>query len=67
MINDCPSLTTPCFHPHSFLNQKPWHPMNFRNQARVWEAEQAKYEEEKKKAEAKVHWWTLQSGLKYSL
>lgn len=41
--------------------------MNFRNQARVWEAEQAKYEEEKKKAEAKVHWWTLQSGLKYSL
>mmetsp|Transcript_587 Transcript_587/g.1710 ORF Transcript_587/g.1710 Transcript_587/m.1710 type:complete len:297 (-) Transcript_587:90-980(-) len=25
---------------HNFLNQKPWHPSNFKNQARVYEAEQ---------------------------
>ncbi|RMZ56561.1 hypothetical protein APUTEX25_001408 [Auxenochlorella protothecoides] len=47
----------------SFLNQKPWHPMNFRNQARVWEAEQAKYEEEKKKAEAKAEFEAEQEYL----
>uniref|UniRef100_A0A1D2A8P4 CBF1-interacting co-repressor CIR N-terminal domain-containing protein n=1 Tax=Auxenochlorella protothecoides TaxID=3075 RepID=A0A1D2A8P4_AUXPR len=48
---------------HNFLNQKPWHPMNFRNQARVWEAEQAKYEEEKKKAEAKAEFEAEQEYL----
>lgn len=25
---------------HGFLNKKPWHPLNYRNQLRVWEAEQ---------------------------
>ena len=39
---------------HNFLNQKPWHPLNFRNQARVFEAEQAKIDADKKRAVAKV-------------
>lgn len=25
---------------HDFLNKKPWHPLNFRNQMRKWEAEE---------------------------
>lgn len=33
---------------HDFLNKKPWHPMNFRNQAKVWEAEQQHYENERR-------------------
>jgi hypothetical protein len=36
------------------LLQKPWHPLNFRNQARVWEVEQEHYATEKRKEEAKV-------------
>ncbi len=40
---------------HNFLNQKPWHPANFRNQAKVYEAEQNAIQAQKAKAEAKVH------------
>ena len=39
---------------HNFLNQKPWHPLNFRNQARVFEAEQEKIATKKRDAIAKV-------------
>ena len=39
---------------HNFLNQKPWHPANFRNQAKVFEAEQNAIRAQKAKAEAKV-------------
>lgn len=39
---------------HNFLNQKPWHPLNFRNQARVFEAEQEKLATKKRDAMAKV-------------
>lgn len=39
---------------HNFLNQKPWHPANFRNQAKVYEAEQNAIRAQKAKAEAKV-------------
>ena len=39
---------------HNFLNQKPWHPANFRNQAKVYEAEQNAIREQKAKAQAKV-------------
>jgi hypothetical protein len=33
---------------HDFLNKKPWHPSSFRNQVRVWEAQQEELEKEKK-------------------
>ncbi|KAK9809677.1 hypothetical protein WJX73_003655 [Symbiochloris irregularis] len=39
---------------HNFLNQKPWHPLNFRNQQRVFEAEQEKLDQERRNAEAKA-------------
>lgn len=39
---------------HNFLNQKPWHPLNFRNQARVFEAEQQSINDAKRNAEAKA-------------
>ena len=39
---------------HNFLNQKPWHPANFRNQAKVYEAEQNAIRDQKAKAQAKV-------------
>lgn len=39
---------------HNFLNQKPWHPANFRNQAKVYEAEQNAIKAQKDKAIAKV-------------
>jgi CBF1 interacting corepressor len=39
---------------HNFLNQKPWHPLNFRNQAKKFEAEQAAVAAEKAKEEALV-------------
>lgn len=38
----------------SFLNQKPWHPSNFKNQARVYEAEQETIALAKRNALAKV-------------
>lgn len=34
-----------------FLNKKTWHPATFRNQERVWKAEQKHKDEEKKMAE----------------
>ena len=37
---------------HGFLNKKPWHPMNFANRAKVWEAEHQHYDDECRKAEA---------------
>ena len=40
---------------HNFLNQKPWHPANFRNQAKVYEAEQNAIRDQKAKAQAKVY------------
>jgi hypothetical protein len=39
---------------HNFLNQKPWHPLNFRNQMKVYEAQQQAEAEAKAKAQAKV-------------
>lgn len=39
---------------HNFLNQKPWHPLNFRNQARVFEAEAEHAANEKRKADTKA-------------
>lgn len=39
---------------HGFLNQKPWHPLSFRNQQRKWEAEQKKLDHDKHVLEAKV-------------
>jgi len=36
------------------LNQKPWHPLNFKNQARVYEAEQETIATAKRNAIAKV-------------
>ena len=39
---------------HNFLNQKPWHPANFRNQAKVYEAEQQAIKAQRDKAIAKV-------------
>ncbi len=38
----------------SFLNQKPWHPSNFKNQARAYEAEQDAISLAKRNALAKV-------------
>lgn len=40
---------------HNFLNQKPWHPLNFKNQARVYEAEQETIAVAKRNALAKVY------------
>lgn len=37
---------------HNFLNQKPWHPLNFRNQMRLYEAQQAHTKETKEKEQA---------------
>lgn len=39
---------------HNFLNLKPWHPMNFRNQARVYEAEQRAAAADKAREQALV-------------
>lgn len=38
---------------HNFLNQKPWHPSNFKNQARAYEAEQEAINIAKRNAIAK--------------
>jgi N-terminal domain of CBF1 interacting co-repressor CIR len=43
-----------CACSHNFLNQKPWHPLNFRNQARVYEAEQEAIRQAKANQQAKV-------------
>ncbi|KAK9818217.1 hypothetical protein WJX72_008980 [[Myrmecia] bisecta] len=49
---------------HNFLNQKPWHPLNFKNQARVFEAELQATDEAKRKAEAKAEFDAEQDYLK---
>ncbi|KAK9837431.1 hypothetical protein WJX81_001944 [Elliptochloris bilobata] len=49
---------------HNFLNQKPWHPLNFRNQAKVFEAEQAAAKAEKAKAESKAEFDAEQEYLR---
>ena len=36
------------------MNQKPWHPLNFRNQMKVFEAQEQAEKEAKAKAEGKV-------------
>jgi len=38
---------------HKFLNKKPWHPMNYRNRTKVWQAEQQAYQEAKSVQRAK--------------
>lgn len=48
---------------HNFLNQKPWHPSNFRNQARVFEAEQKSAQAAKSNAIAKVLFCSSYSDL----
>lgn len=49
---------------HNFLNQKPWHPANFRNQAKVYEAEQNAIREQKAKAQAKQEFEAEQEYIK---
>lgn len=49
---------------HDFLNKKPWHPMNFRNRARVWEAEQRNQEEQASKDRARKEFEAEQHYLK---
>eukprot|EP00887_Chlorella_sp_A99_P003840 scaffold11.g3840.t1 len=49
---------------HNFLNKKPWHPLTFKNMARVWEAEQRNYEKEKRKADAAAEFASEQEYLK---
>ena len=39
---------------HNFLNQKPWHPLNFRNQMKVFEAQEQAEKDAKAKAQGKV-------------
>jgi len=43
-----------CYRSHNFLNQKPWHPLNFRNQMKVFEAQEQAEKEAKAKAQGKV-------------
>ncbi|GFR51029.1 hypothetical protein Agub_g13356 [Astrephomene gubernaculifera] len=49
---------------HHFLNQKPWHPMNFKNRMRVWEHEQEKTQQEKAKEKAQAEFDAEQEYLK---
>ncbi|KAG2492382.1 hypothetical protein HYH03_009330 [Edaphochlamys debaryana] len=49
---------------HNFLNQKPWHPMSFRNRMKVWEHQQAKADEDKTKDKAKAEFDAEQEYLK---
>lgn len=49
---------------HNFLNQKPWHPANFRNQAKVYEAEQNAIKAQKDKAIAKQEYEAEQEYIK---
>lgn len=49
---------------HNFLNQKPWHPLNFRNQQRVFEAEQKHVAEKKAKEVAKAEFDAEQEYLR---
>ncbi|PNH10227.1 putative zinc finger CCHC domain-containing protein [Tetrabaena socialis] len=49
---------------HNFLNQKPWHPMSFRNRMKVWENEQDKGEADKIKEKAQAEFDAEQEYLK---
>eukprot|EP00884_Botryococcus_braunii_P023476 jgi/Botrbrau1/9812/Bobra.0322s0017.2 len=49
---------------HNFLNQKPWHPLNFRNQARVYEAEQESIRQAKANQQAKAEFDAEQDYMK---
>jgi len=49
---------------HDFLNKKPWHPMNFRNRARVWEAQQRNQEDQASKERARREFEAEQHYLK---
>ncbi|GLC47322.1 hypothetical protein PLESTB_001219500 [Pleodorina starrii] len=49
---------------HNFLNQKPWHPMSFKNRMRAWEAEQAKSDADRSKEKAQAEFDAEQEYLK---
>lgn len=49
---------------HNFLNQKPWHPMSFKNRMRVWEHEQDKQQADKTKEKAQAEFDAEQEYLK---
>ncbi|KAG2430230.1 hypothetical protein HXX76_010328 [Chlamydomonas incerta] len=49
---------------HNFLNQKPWHPMSFKNRMKVWEHEQDKVEGDKIKEKAQAEFDAEQEYLK---
>eukprot|EP00877_Chromochloris_zofingiensis_P009822 jgi/Chrzof1/5093/Cz15g11060.t1 len=48
---------------HNFLNQKPWHPLNFRNQVKKWEAEQQTTADQKAKEQAQAEFQAEQEKL----
>ena len=48
---------------HDFLNKKPWHPLNFRNQIKRFDAEQAAIAREKSEATAKAEFEAEQQYL----
>ena len=48
------SSAKPLCRSHNFLNQKPWHPLNFRNQMKVFEAQEQAEKDAKAKAVGKV-------------
>jgi hypothetical protein len=49
---------------NKFLNLKPWHPMSFRNRAKVYKAEQQQYKDEVCKEKAKAEFAAEQEYLK---
>ncbi|CAL8462199.1 g1730 [Coccomyxa elongata] len=49
---------------HNFLNQKPWHPLNYRNQMKVFEAQQKAEADAKAKAIGKAEFDAEQEYLK---
>jgi hypothetical protein len=55
------AVAWPCVHhtivlnrTHNFLNQKPWHPSNFRNRVKTWEAQQKTLADQKEKEKAQA-------------
>jgi hypothetical protein len=48
---------------HDFLNKKPWHPLNFRNQIKFYEAEQEMLAREKREAASKAEFEAEQQYL----
>ncbi|MEW5314656.1 MAG: hypothetical protein WDW38_006132 [Sanguina aurantia] len=49
---------------HAFLNQKPWHPLNFRNQMKRFDAEQKAFDDEKALEIAKAEFEAEQDMMK---